>query len=138
MNTRLRIRNVVMVPIGTIALLNKSWFSDSIGDLAYAYLGNLAASFAIYFVVAIAVHPRLHRIWTAVVTLVIVEVFELTNGFGVMTDVFDPFDYLANGIGILRRSRFNPYDAIQSTKESICGELSKTSPSGQFLRSRCQ
>jgi len=89
-----------MILIGTIALLSKSWFHDSIGDLAYAYLGNVAASFAVYFVVAIAALPRLHRIWTAIVALALVEVFELTNGFGVMTNVYDPFDYLANGLGI--------------------------------------
>ena len=90
-----------MVLIGVTALLSKSWFRDSIGSLAYAYLGNLAASFAVYFVVAIAAPPKLHRIWTAVVALVLVEVFELTNGFGVMTNVYDPFDYLANGLGIV-------------------------------------
>jgi len=89
-----------MTLIGTIGLLSKSWFRDSIGDLAYAYLGNLAASFAVFFIVAIAAPPRLHRIWSAVVALAIVEAFELTNGFGVMTNVYDPFDYLANGLGI--------------------------------------
>ena len=90
-----------MVLVGITALLSKSWFRDSIGNLAYAYLGNLAASFAVYFVVGIAAPPRLHRIWTAVVALALVEVFELTNGFGVMTNVYDPFDYLANGLGIV-------------------------------------
>jgi len=89
-----------MILIGTIALLSKSWFRASIGDLAHAYLGNLAASFAVYFLVANAAPRRLHRIWTAVVALAVVEVFELTNGFGVMTNVYDPIDYLANCLGI--------------------------------------
>jgi hypothetical protein len=26
--------------------------------------------------------------------------FELANGFGIMTKVYDPFDYLANSLGI--------------------------------------
>jgi hypothetical protein len=101
MNTRLRIRNVAMVLVGVAALLCKSWFRDSIGSLAYAYLGNLSASFAVFFLIAIAAPHRLHRIWITAIALAIVEAFELTNGFGVMTNVYDPFDYLANGLGVV-------------------------------------
>ena len=100
MTTRLRIRNVALVLIGVAVLLSKKWFSDSTGSLAHAYMGNVAASFAVYFIVALAAVPRLHGIWIAVVALVIVEAFELTNGFGVMTNVYDPFDYLANILGV--------------------------------------
>lgn len=35
-----------------------------------------------------------------VTALFMVESFELTNGFGIMTDVYDPFDYLANALGV--------------------------------------
>lgn len=100
MKTKLLIRNVAMVLVGVIALLSKSWFRGSLGSLAHAYLGNVAASFAVFFVIAIAPAPRLHRIWIAAIALVIVEAFELTNGFGVMTNVYDPFDYLANVLGV--------------------------------------
>jgi len=100
MNTHLRIRNVVMVLVGVAGLLSKSWFHDSIGNLAHAYLGNVAASFAVFFLVSLAPVPKLHRVWIVVVALAIVEAFELTNGFGVMTNVYDPFDYLANSFGI--------------------------------------
>lgn len=100
MKTHLRTQNVVMVLVGVTALLIKSWFRDSIGSLAHAYLGNVAASFAVFFVVAIAAAPKLHRIWVAAIALAIVEAFELTDGFGVMTNVYDPFDYLANALGV--------------------------------------
>lgn len=100
MNTWLRIRNVAMVLVGVAALLSKSWFRESIGSLAYAYLGNLSASFAVFFVVALAATPWLHRLWIAAITLAIVEAFELTNGFGVMANVYDPLDYLANSLGV--------------------------------------
>jgi hypothetical protein len=89
-----------MVLVGVTALLIKNWFRDSMGSLAHAYLGNVAASFAVFFVVAIAAAPKLHRIWVAAIALAIVEVFELTDGFGVMTNVYDPFDYLANALGV--------------------------------------
>jgi hypothetical protein len=100
MNAHLRTRNVVMVLVGVTALLVKSWFRDSIGNLAHAYLGNLSASFAVFFLVSIAAAPRLNRIWIAAIALVIVEAFELTDGFGVMTNVYDPFDYMANVLGV--------------------------------------
>ncbi len=100
MNTRLRIRNVAMVLVGVAGLLSKSWFRNSIGSLAHAYLGNVAASFAVFFLVSLAALSKLHRIWIAAVALAIVEAFELTNGFGVMSNVYDPFDYLVNCMGI--------------------------------------
>lgn len=100
MKTHLHTRNVVMVLVGVIALLIKSWLRDSIGSFAYAYIGNVAASFAVFFMVAIWAAPRLHRIWIAAIALAMVEAFELTDGFGVMTNVYDPFDYLANALGV--------------------------------------
>jgi hypothetical protein len=100
MNIRPQIRNVAMVLVGVAALLSKSWLSDSTGSLARDYLGNVAASFAVYFLVAIAAAPRLGRLWIAAAALVIVEAFELTDGFGVMMNTYDPFDYLANALGV--------------------------------------
>ena len=101
MKVNLRKRNVLMVLAGVTALLIKSWFSDSIGDIVHDYLGNVAASFAVFFLIAIAAASGLHRIWVAVIALAIVEAFELTDGFGVMTNVYDPFDYLANALGVI-------------------------------------
>ena len=100
MNTHLRERNVVMVLVGVAALLIKGWLSDSTGSLARDYLGNVAASFAVYFLIAIAAAPRLQRIWVAAIALAIVEAFELTDGFGMMMNTYDPFDYLANALGV--------------------------------------
>ena len=33
------------------------------------------------------------------IALLIVELFEITDGFGIMTNVYDPYDYLANAVG---------------------------------------
>ena len=85
MNMNLRKRNVLMVLVGVTALLIKSWFQDFPCSLARDYLGNVAASFAIFFLIAIAAAPKLHRIWVAVIALTIVEAIELTDGYGVMT-----------------------------------------------------
>ena len=75
-------------------------FAESFGNLAFSYVGNLSASFAVYFIVSIAATPKLTRIMITGLALLIVQLFELTDGFGVMTNVYDPFDYLANALGI--------------------------------------
>ena len=98
--THLRVRNVAMVLIGVAGLLLKSRLPDSTCPLAHAYLGNVSASFAVFFIISNATAPRLQRIWIAAIALAIVEAFELTNGFGVMSNTYDPTDYLANTVGV--------------------------------------
>ena len=109
MNARLQIRNIFMILAGTAGLLIKRWvsgsLSGSLSELAYSYLGNLAVSFAVYFLVSnfnVSILPRgrMNRVTIAVIALVVVEGFELTNGFGIMTNVYDSFDYLANALGV--------------------------------------
>ena len=89
-----------MVLAGVAGLLIKGWFADPIGELAYSYVGNLAVSFAVYFLVSIPSGSRLNRVTMAVIALLVVEIFELADGFGIMTNVYDPFDYLANALGV--------------------------------------
>jgi hypothetical protein len=100
MNARLRTRNVCLVLAGVAGLLLKGWFADPIGELAYSYVGNLAGSFAVYYVVSIGLGSRLQRAAIAGVALLVVEIHELADGFGFMTNVVDPFDYLANALGV--------------------------------------
>ena len=94
-------RNLVMVLAGVFGLLLKGWLRPSLSSFVYSYLGNVTVSFAVYFVAGFAAVPWLKRAWIAVIALFIVEAFELTNGFGVMTNVYDPYDYLANAAGVV-------------------------------------
>lgn len=100
MSARILYRNLLMVLAGVTGLLLKRWFAKFLGNFALSYVGNLSASFAVYFLISMAAIPRLTRVMIAALALVVVEGFELTNGFGIMTNVYDPFDYLANAIGI--------------------------------------
>ena len=100
MSAHIPYRNLVMILVGVICLLLKRWFANFLGDIAFSYVGNLSASFAMYFLVLMIPIRKLTWVMVAVIALVIVETFELTNGFGIMTNVYDPFDYAANVIGI--------------------------------------
>ena len=49
---------------------------------------------------AAAFTPRFGKLLTAGLALAVVELFEISNGFGVMTNVYDPVDFAANAVGI--------------------------------------
>jgi hypothetical protein len=82
-------------------LLAKHWYRGSLPGVVQCYGGNVTASFAAYFIVAIgASRQGFSRIAAAGAALLAVEAFELTDGFGFMSNVFDPADLLANVFGI--------------------------------------
>lgn len=95
------LRNVVLAILGAAVLVLKSAYLGPFEDAVDSYAGNVAVSFALYFAAINATsafgRPRLIA---ASLTLVVVELFEVTNGFGVMTNVYDPADLIANAVGV--------------------------------------
>lgn len=101
MSGRLRVRNVTFALLGAAALVLKPAYHGSPEGFVYSYLGNLSVSFALYFAAINATERyRRPRFAAAIVTLVAVEAFELSDGFGVMANVFDQVDLLANAMGV--------------------------------------
>ena len=100
MSSPYRARYTFFVLIGVAGLLLKKWFSDSLSDFAISYIGNITVSFAVYYIVKLAALGRLNRALCAIIALLILELFEATNGFGVMTNVYDHLDYVANALGV--------------------------------------
>lgn len=98
--SRLRMCNLLMILIGILGLILKKWFSHAISETVYSYLGNFAISYAIFFLTNIATENCLNRFRTVLISLAVVEIFEMTDGFGIMTNVYDPYDYLANALGV--------------------------------------
>lgn len=98
---RLSVRNVVFALLGAVALVLKPAYHGPLEGTVYSYAGNVSVSFALYFAAinATARYPR-PRLIAAVATLLAVEAFELTDGFGVMANVVDPFDLVANAVGV--------------------------------------
>lgn len=111
-------RNVLFVMLGVGGLVLKGRYSGPASDLVHSYGGNVAASFAAYFWARLAtgplaarslahrarreqgLRPNLPRVLATALALVVVQLFELLDGFGVMTNVYDRFDLLANTAGI--------------------------------------
>jgi hypothetical protein len=76
--------------LGVIALVLKGYYSGSFVETVYSYGGNVSASFAVYFIVGLSTLSwRFRKLLTAGIALRVVELFEVTNGFGVMTNVYD-------------------------------------------------
>ena len=98
--------------LGIAGLLLVFGYSGPLFNLVHSYGGNLAASFAFYFVVRSIVtfysavtptvtHLRSNRVVSVLITLLVAELFEATDGFfGIMTNVYDPLDYWVNALGV--------------------------------------
>ncbi len=108
-------RHVVWIMVGIAGLVLKGRYSGPAHDLVHSYGGNVAASFAVYFWARLAtapfleadgarrggrVAPKLARLLAAGLALLIVELFEVFDGFGVMSNVYDRVDLAANAAGI--------------------------------------
>ena len=97
----LTIRNVTLAVLGAFVLVVKAAYQGPLEEAVYAWAGNLAVSFALYFALLnTTVRWSRPRLYAAGLTLLVVEAFEATNGFGMLTNVYDPVDYVANAIGI--------------------------------------
>lgn len=93
-----RLVDILFVLIGVGALVAKGWFRDR---LILDYGGNVAASFATYFLLKLPSVPTRYRAATAIaLALLATELFEATNGFYFMTNTYDSADYFANAAGV--------------------------------------
>jgi len=96
-----KVRNIFFVLLGAAALVMKRHYSGPFVEIVHSYGGNASASFAVYFIVRIlTLGWRYERLVTTSIALLVVEFFEATNGFGVMTNVYDPADFVANALGV--------------------------------------
>ena len=101
MTAREKIQNVIFILIGVMLMLLKKNYDGPYQEIINSYLGNLSISFSMYFLISLN-----HTIWkskkiiTFLVSLAIVELFEITDGFGIMSNVYDSYDLIANLIGV--------------------------------------
>ncbi len=95
-------RNDFFVLLGVAALVLKRHYSGPFVEIVHSYGGNIAASFAVYFVVRILTSDwRYGRLVAAGIALLVVGLFEAADGFGAMTNVYDSVDFVANTLGVV-------------------------------------
>jgi len=98
----IKFRNTIFILTGAAGLLFKRYYTGAYPEFVHSYLGNFSVSFAVYFLVSIYVEKfNIKKYQIAIAALCVVDLFEITNGFGIMGNVFDPFDFAANLAGIL-------------------------------------
>lgn len=98
---RTKVRNVGFTLTGAAALVAKGRYRGPFQDFVRSYGGNFVVSFAVYFLLANLPFPRRwSKAAAAGGALAAVSLFEATNGFGVMANTYDPWDYAANAAGI--------------------------------------
>ncbi len=93
-------RNVFFVLLGVAVLILKRRYSGPFQEAVVSYAGNVCVSFAVYFILHLPFHVGARRLLTAGLALGVVELFEAFDGFGVMTNVYDPVDFVANAVGV--------------------------------------
>jgi peptidoglycan/LPS O-acetylase OafA/YrhL len=97
----LTIRNVALAVLGALVLVLKAAYGGPFEDAVHAWAGNLAVSFAIYFALLnTTMRWSRPRLYAAALALLLVSAFEATNGFGVLLNVYDPIDFVANAAGV--------------------------------------
>lgn len=102
MSGKEKVRNVLLILTGVFILLLKKNYNGPWMEIIINYAGNFSVSFAVYFIINfISDYWKKNKLITAAISLLIVELFEVTNGFFVMQNVFDPYDLIANFAGII-------------------------------------
>jgi hypothetical protein len=115
-------RNVLFVLIGVGVLMLKRHYAGPYLEAVHSYAGNIAVSFAVYFVVNhLPFRPRLKRILSVCLALAAVELFEAFDGFGIMTNVYDPIDFFANAVGVALAWTIDSHLARKSATKAIAG-----------------
>ncbi|HSA23998.1 MAG TPA: hypothetical protein P5076_21240, partial [Myxococcota bacterium] len=96
-----RVLRVALVLAGVAGLLLRDQYAGPGQELVRCHAGNLCVSFALYFVATFLPWPgRFGRLLSAGLALAAVELFEATDGFGVMANTYDPLDFVANAAGV--------------------------------------
>ena len=101
MNKKIKTQYLLFILLGTLVLILKPLYKGPLSGVVISQGSNFSVSFAVYFIAQLAFQGSSQpKLWALIGSALAVQLFELTNGFGMMTNVYDPWDYLANALGI--------------------------------------
>lgn len=96
-----RAQDVLFVLLGVGGLVLKGYYSGPADGLVQSYGGNVAASFAVYFLAKrVTARSTTPQAFATALAFMVVQLFELLDGFGLMQNVYDRLDLAANTAGI--------------------------------------
>jgi hypothetical protein len=96
-----RFRYLIFILLGVFVLLFKRYYTGPCAELINNHGSNFSVSFAVYFIARLGLRDLPYaKLLSVTGSLLAVELFELTNGFGFMSNIYDPWDYLANALGV--------------------------------------
>jgi len=102
LSNKQKVSNVLFILFGILVLLLKQIYNGPGLEIVKSYSGNLSISFAVYFLICFSSdYWKQNKLITALISLTIVELFEITNGFGIMTNTYDTIDLFVNLIGVI-------------------------------------
>ena len=114
-----KVRNVLFILLGVLVLLLKQCYNGPDQEIVKSYSGNLSISFAVYFIICFSSdHWKQNKLITAIISLTIVELFEITNGFGIMTNTYDAIDLFVNIVGVILALAVDQLLTRNNSKES--------------------
>ena len=91
----------ILILLGIAAFIYKSQYQGPYQELVISYGGNFSISFVLYLLFSIyASSSSINKFFVFVITLTIVELYEVTNGYGIIPHVYDARDLLANLVGV--------------------------------------
>lgn len=107
----MKTRSIIFILLGVAILLLKRYYAGPLDVVVHSYAGNVSVSFALYFYIRFSFEAveyvnrqlptRFRKIIAALMAFAAVESFEAFDGFGVMSNTYDPIDLLANPVGIV-------------------------------------
>jgi len=96
-----KILRIFIILGGVLLFIFKSRYVGPFQEVVWSYLGNIVISFVVYFIVSnLQISSRHRKYIFAILALMAVELFEVFNGFGLMQNVYDPVDLVANAVGV--------------------------------------
>ena len=92
---------VILVLLAISAFILKSQYQGPYQELVINYGSNILISFGVYLLLSLYAETRdINKFIVFVIALTLVELFDVTNGYGFMKNIYNVFDLLANFIGI--------------------------------------
>jgi hypothetical protein len=93
-----KLLKVFLILLGISAFILKSQYQGPYQELVINYGSNFLISFVIYFLLSF--FAASNKFIVVVISLALVELFEVTNGYGIIPHAYDAFVLLANFIGV--------------------------------------